>query len=303
MRIQKSGIGEVMKAHLSTHAIHDTIPLRIGVVLSDRRVALENCVFDQAGTDQQNHRELSDRRYHVIANLVALNPIRRDLGRWRVVVKDSEDVQRFPPVFTVLPVDSDIRTEANLTKALSDARQVGDARITPEFIRDELHPLYRKGQLRNQQDLSDFLNKEQVEGLAAALAQANEDRKTLRARVSELEAKEAVQDQEMSKVNYADQVIEIADRAILIDAKLVTIERQKGPTQYAQIELSNGLKLLKRWDIPKTLVKANGLKGKAVRTTVWNKPGSKPTDRDYWQPSVWFEDIYEVTDRQPEDPT
>ena len=285
-----------MKAHLTTHAILDTIPLRVGVVLSDRKVFLENLVYDEAGTDQQNRRELTDKRYHVIANLVTLYPVRKDLGRWRLVVKDSQDSQKLPPVFTVLPAESDIRTEANLTKALSDARQSGDSRITPEFIRDVLHPLYKNGQLRNQQDLSDLLNKGQVEGLVSALEEANEDRKVLLARISELEAKEAVQDQEMSKVNYENQVIDVTDGAILEDAKVVTIDRQRGPTQYTQIELSNGLKLLKKWDIPKTLAKATALKRKYVRTTVWNKVGSKPTDRDYWKPTVWFEDIYEIKD-------
>lgn len=61
-----------MKAHLTTHAILDTIPLRVGVVLSDRKVFLENLVYDETGTDQQNRRELTDKRYHVIANLVSL---------------------------------------------------------------------------------------------------------------------------------------------------------------------------------------------------------------------------------------
>ncbi len=154
-----------MKAHLTTHAILDTIPLRMGVVLSDRKVFLENLIYDEVGTDQQNRRELNDKRYHVIANLVSLYPTRRDLGRWRLVIKDSPDPQKLPPVFTVLPTETDIRTEANLTKAISDARQSGDSRITPEYIRDVLHPLYKTGQLRNQQDLSDLLNKDQVDGL------------------------------------------------------------------------------------------------------------------------------------------
>jgi hypothetical protein len=289
-----------MKAHLTTHAILDTIPLRIGVVLSDRKVLLENLVLDQIGTDQQNQRELNEKRYHVIANLVALYPNRKDLGRWRLVIKDSLDSQKLPPVFTILPIDSDIRTEANLTKALFDARQRGDMRITPEYICDVLHPLYLAGQLRNQQDLSDLINKEAVEGLVTALEEANADRKTLLNRITELEAKEAVQDQEMSKVNYENQVIEVTDSAILLDALVVSIERQKGPTQYTQIELSNGLKLLKKWDIPKTLAKAVALKGKKVRTTVWNRVGSKPSDRDYWESTKWFEDIYEIKDSSKE---
>ena len=75
-----------MKAHLTTHAIFDTIPLRIGVVLSDRKVFLENLVYDETGTDQQNRRELADNRYHVIANLVTLFPNRKD-----------------PPLFKSLP--------------------------------------------------------------------------------------------------------------------------------------------------------------------------------------------------------
>jgi hypothetical protein len=290
-----------MKAHLTTHAILDTIPLRMGVVLSDRKVFLENLIYDEVGTDQQNRRELNDKRYHVIANLVSLYPTRRDLGRWRLVIKDSPDPQKLPPVFTVLPTETDIRTEANLTKAISDARQSGDSRITPEYIRDVLHPLYKTGQLRNQQDLSDLLNNDQVEGLVSALEEANETHKALLARISELEAKEAVQDQEMSKINYENQVIDVTDRAILEHAEIVTIQRQKGPTQYTEIRLSNGLKLLKKWDIPRTLAKATALKGKYVRTTVWNKIGSKPTDRDYWKPTEWFEDIYEIKDAATEE--
>ena len=66
-----------MKAHLTTHAILDTIPLRIGDVLLDRKVLLENLVYDEAGTDQQNRRELNDKRYHVIANLVSLSTQQR----------------------------------------------------------------------------------------------------------------------------------------------------------------------------------------------------------------------------------
>ena len=285
-----------MKAHLTTHAILDTIPLRIGVVLTDRKVLLENLVYDEAGTDQQNRRELLEKRYHVIANLITLYPARKDLGRWRLVVKESQDSQKLPPVFTVLPADSDIRTEANLTKAISDLRQSGDLRITPEFVRDVLHPLYKAGTLKNQQQLSDLLNKHDVEGLVSALEEANANQRVLLARISELEAQEAVQDQEMSKVKYENQVIDVTEQAILEGVEVVTIERRNGPTQYTQIKLSNGLKLLKKWDIPGTLAKANALKGKFVRTTVWNKVGSKPTDPDYWKPTAWFEDIYEVKD-------
>lgn len=285
-----------MKAHLTTHAILDTIPLRIGVVLSDRKVLLENLVFDEAGTDQQNRRELLEKRYHVIANLITLYPVRRDLGRWRLVVKDSEDVQKLPPVFTVLPTDADIRTEANLTKAISDLRQSGDPRITPEYVRDVLHPLYKSGKLKNQQQLSDLLHEDDIEGLVSALEEANANQRALLARISELEAQEAVQDQEMSKVKYENQVIDVTEQAILEGAEVVTIDRRNGPTQYTQIKLSNGLKLLKKWDIPGTLAKANAFKGKYVRTTVWNKVGSKPTDRDYWKPTEWFEDIYEIND-------
>lgn len=285
-----------MKAHLTTHAILDTIPLRIGVVLSDRKVLLENLVHDEVGTDQQNRRELLEKRYHVIANLVTLYPVRRDLGRWRLVVKDSEDVQKLSPVFTVLPTDADIRTEANLTKAISDLRQSGDPRITPEYVRDVLHPLYKSGKLKNQQQLSDLLHENDVEKLVSALEEANANQRALLARISELEAQEAVQDQEMSKVKYENQVIDVTEQAILEGAEVVTIDRRNGPTQYTQIKLSNGLKLLKKWDIPGTLAKANALKGKFVRTTVWNKVGSKPTDRDYWKPTEWFEDIYEIND-------
>ena len=283
-----------MKAHLTTHAILDTIPLRIGDVLLDRKVLLENMVYDEAGTDQQNRRELNDKRYHVIANLVSIYPSRKDLGRWRLVIKESQDPQKLPPVFTVLPAGSDIRTEANLTKALYDARQSGDSRITPEYIRDVLHPLYKAGQLRNQQDLSDLLNKGKVEGLVTALEEAN-------ARITELEDKEAVQDQEMSKLKYENEVIEVTERAILEHAEIVTIQRQKGPTEYTEIRLSNGLKLRKKWDIPSTLAKATGLKGKYVRTTVWNEVGRKPTDREYWKPTEWFEDIYECKDAAAEE--
>ena len=114
-----------MKAHLTTHAIFDTIPLRIGVVLSDRKVFLENLVYDEVGTDQQNRRELADNRYHVIANLVTLYPTRKDLGRWRLVVKDSQDSQKLPPVFTVLPTESDkIMWEEAPLESLTKAGQL-----------------------------------------------------------------------------------------------------------------------------------------------------------------------------------
>jgi hypothetical protein len=175
-------------------------------------------------------------------------------------------------------------------------RQSGDPRITPEYVRDVLHPLYKSGKLKNQQQLSDLLHEYDVEGLVLALEEANANQIALLARVSELEAQEAVQDQEMSKVKYENQVIDVTKQAILEGAEVVTIDRRNGPTQYTQIKLSNGLKLLKKWDLPGTLAKANALKGKFVRTTVWNKVGSKPTDPDYWKPTAWFEDIYEVKD-------
>ena len=95
--------------------------------------------------------------------------------------------------------------------------------------------------------------------------------------------------------------IDVTERAILEHAEIVTIQRQKGPTQYTEIRLSNGLKLRKKWDIPSTLAKATGLKGKYVRTTVWNEVGRKPTDREYWKPTEWFEDIYECKDAAAEE--
>ena len=263
-------------------------------MVSSRRVELENIVLDQIGTDQQSRRELDEKRYHIIANLISLFPERINLGRWRLVIKDTHNQQCLPPVFTVLPAESEIRTEANLTHSLANLRKLNDPRITPEYIRDVLHPIYKNGQLRNQQDLSDYLNHDQIEELTSALEQANQDRKLLIERISDFEDKEALLDQEMSKINYENQVIDLTEPAILENAEVVTIQRQKGPTQYTQIKLSNGLKLLKKWDIAATLAKANSLKGKYVITTVWNKAGSNPTDSSYWKATDWFEDIYEI---------
>ena len=105
----------------------------------------------------------------------------------------------------------------------------------------------------------------------------------------------------MSKLKYASEVIDVTERSILEHAEIVTIQRQKGPTKYTEIRLSNGLKLRKKWDIPSTFAKATGLKGKYVRTTVWNEVGRKPTDREYWNPTESFEDIYECKDAAAED--
>jgi hypothetical protein len=34
---------------------------------------------------------------------------------------------------------------------------------------------------------------------------------------------------------------------------------------------------------------------------VWNEVGRKPTDREYWKPTEWFEDIYECKDAAAEE--
>ncbi len=285
-----------MRAYLTTHAWLDTIPLRVGDLLDRRIVDLRDSTYDQAGTDQQSRRELDEKRYHLIANIWTDDRLPRDLGRWRVVIKDTA-TDRFPPVFTVLHPDNDIRTEANLTKAIADARNRGDHRMTPEYVRDGLHPLYAKGKLRTQQDLADHfaaIEREQhvaeKAGLIDQLAAEKVEKEALRNRVEELESLEVIQDEEMSKHSYEGQIVGVSMGSSLLAAEEVTIMRSKGPTRYAQLTLADGRKLLKRWNIEQTLARARPLIGKNIATTVWNSK----EDPKRWSANEWFEDLYEV---------
>lgn len=156
-----------IRYHLTEHAIFDTIPLRIGVVPSARKVYLEGIEEDSAGTESQNFSQKSAGRRHLVAELWTEPVGGRSFGRWRIVTGPTRSQGEDSPVLTVLPIErASAKTAANLTDYLANERKKQDKPwLTPEYVASTLHPLVQSGSIQNQADLADHILDYSMRGL------------------------------------------------------------------------------------------------------------------------------------------
>lgn len=147
------------RCHLTRHAMDDSIPLRVGRCLTADKVFLEDCEEDDEGTNGQRPAERERGNRHVVAELWPADETNGSLGRWRIVLGKPREKWHDPPVVTVLPVDpSTIKTEGTLTEVLKRERESGKHDwLTPRYIAEVLHDLYRRGQLSRVEQLTEHI--------------------------------------------------------------------------------------------------------------------------------------------------
>lgn len=142
--------------HLTEHAAFDTIPLRVGVVPTSRKVYLEDIVDDPEGTANQTFSQKEKGRKHQLADIWTQERGGDFYGRWRVVSGPLGQEGQDPPVFTVLPIERETaRTAANLTDLLANERKSSHHTwLTPEYVAQTLHGLVKDGVISNQAHLA-----------------------------------------------------------------------------------------------------------------------------------------------------
>lgn len=147
--------------HLTEHAAYETIPLRIGVVPSGRKVYLERIVQDDKGTADQRASDIERGHCHILADIWTALDGGICYGRWRIVTVQHVPEGRDKPVFTVLPVERELaRTAANLTDFLRKEREkTGNEWLTPDYIAETLYPLVKVGTISNHSDLATHILK------------------------------------------------------------------------------------------------------------------------------------------------
>lgn len=151
--------------HLTEHAALDTIPLRIGVVPSSRKVYLDSLEEDPDGTAGQRPKEIQNGRKHELADVWTEREGGECWGRWRIVTAPVDDDGKDQPVLTVLPLDRDAaKTAGNLTDFLSNLRKSGEVSwLTPQYVATTLHEMVKSGQITNQAQLAGFIQSKRDE--------------------------------------------------------------------------------------------------------------------------------------------
>lgn len=147
--------------HLTEHAAFETIPLRIGVVPSGRKVYLERIVQDEKGTADQRPSDIERGHCHILADVWTALDGGVCYGRWRIVTGQPIQEGLDKPVFTVLPIEREVaRTAANLTDFLRKEREkAGNEWLTPDYIAETLCPLVKVGTISNHSDLATHILK------------------------------------------------------------------------------------------------------------------------------------------------
>ena len=190
-----------VRHHLTEHAALDTIPLRVGVVPSGKKVYLENIEQDDAGTDQQTFTQKRQGRKHILADIWTEQSGGQCYARWRVVTAEPKVVGDDPPVLTVLPIDrSTARTAADLSSYLKNEREKSNKDwLTPSYVAQVLHPLVITGALQNQSDLADHI-------MEYGMRESNKEKKEIladNARIKSI-ADEAITHLSLFEQKYAD---------------------------------------------------------------------------------------------------
>lgn len=195
-----------IRYHLTEHAAYDTIPLRVGVVPSSRKIFLEDIIDDADGTADQSHSQREKGRRHVLADLWSNYDGGINYGRWRVVTGPVAQEGQDLPVFTVLPLDSkEAKTAANLTDFLANERKLGDKSwLTPDYVATTLYRLVKSGQLSNQAHLAAHIREYVESGWNQELAQLANQRDALQDKLGRATS---------GLTDYARQLVEVAAEA------------------------------------------------------------------------------------------
>jgi len=146
------------RLHLTFHAKNETIPLRLGRLLLTEKIYIDNVVDDPIGTGNQTFSQRSNGNVHLVVDLWTESSGGECIGRWRAVVGQGNKPYHDRSLITLLQqADSEIKSENSLTDKLHKSIP-NNSWITPEYIINHWHPLYKAGKLKNSEDLSILIN-------------------------------------------------------------------------------------------------------------------------------------------------
>ena len=284
------------QVQLTRHALLDCLPLRFGLVLSDG-IFTATGVQDEQGTQNQKPREQKQGIRHFIGSLSSNGE--RLIDDARIVVAPPRHFQHYPQAVSVMLSDSSLaaRTVSDLIRAF---RERGD--LTPEWIAENLHPLYAQGNIRDETEVFTELLRMGVANAKRELSTELEEIKVREQQyIKEIEdldqrlkeqAENAITQDIKQDPQYKNEAVDISPIATL--DRVWVAERQKyngQSTNCTFLSFKEGLPVRKMdaWADPtgqKTEL-AKRLIGKQVWTTTW-----QPERFDRLE---WFRNIYEVT--------
>ena len=282
---------------MSTHARLDSSPLRYGII-PPKWVQLRNLKHHESGTNNQKPREIRAGNQHFFADCHD-KETEEFLFHGCFVIGRARRSEYYDNIITVLSVDGD-RSERALSEVLRDMRE--NARITPEYIRDQIHPAFKKGNLSSVDLLMDFLVEK---GVSDRLKDKDEYIKSLEqesdlktAKILELDRIIEEKEQEILKAEKQKPEFNPSDRVELspvMTLKAVEAgERKNARGQLVKCtylyfeEPDAPVRIMDGWADKSGEIteRARGLIGKPVRTSSW-----KP---EIFNPLNWWRDIYSV---------
>ena len=284
---------ETIDIFLEDHARLDCLTLRYGELFEGRYATLTG-FHDETGTSGQRLEEINRGNAHYVGSL------HHESG---VVIENVRLVLRKPGkryrrnVVSALPFEVSKATRA-VTDLIRSLREQG--RISPERIRDELHPLYIQGRISNETEFFEEMVKLGVEAkisemeVLLEIANNKADEATLhheeaQEKIKKLEAEIKRRDEQSR--GYKGEIIELAPICTLKSVTEGTRTNKRGQNVdciFLAFEENVPVRTMDKWADPtgeKKLI-AQKLVGHRVMTTTW-----KP---EIFNPMRWFQNIYEA---------
>jgi hypothetical protein len=280
---------------LTNHAMMDCIPLRFGIVLSNKHGFLE-ASQDDIGSSQQKPVEQSRGNQHFVGDFIQNN--QTIITDARFVLGKENNFNYSRPIIAVMlkEVGLAARGVSDLIRAY---RENGD--LTPEDIKNNLHPLYLRNEIKDEQQifkaLVDMDVADSKEDFKIKISDANEKyeeelikRKEVEDKYNDLEEKMKSSDIQ-NDIQYKGEAIDVSPIATLSNVVVGTRTNYSGKViRCTTLEFEEPIpnRIMDEWadkDGKKTTL-AKSLVGEKVRTTVW-----KP---ETFSSLNWFRNIYKV---------
>jgi hypothetical protein len=286
---------EKIQVVLTNHAMMDCIPLRFGIVLNNRHCSLE-AALDDEGTSKQKPIEQSNGNRHFVGNLIQNNQI--ILSNARFVLAKKKKHEYSTAVINVMLKEFGLASRS-VSDLIRSFRESGD--LTPEEIKNELHPLYTNDGIKDEQQIFKALVDMDVadakEDFKIKISEVNKKyeeelikRKEIEDRYKDLEEKMKSSDVQ-NDVQYKGETIDVSPIATLTNVIVGTRTNYSGKViRCTTLEFEEPIpnRVMDEWadkDGKKTTL-AKSLVGEKVRTTVW-----KP---ETFSSLNWFRNIYKV---------
>ena len=140
-----------ISVRLTDHARLDCLPLRFGVIYTDKLMSFDG-VVDEIATNKQKPKEIRNGNEHFVGTLYDAHG--GSLENVRLVLARAEGASNTRSVITVMLKEQGLSTRAvsDLVRALRM-----ENKITPEQIANVIHPLYKQKKISTETDFFEAL--------------------------------------------------------------------------------------------------------------------------------------------------